>query len=237
MSPHSTKPAPETKPARPAPPPDLIDSLAVQFAAAQGESNRERGDEIAAQVLEILPAARERLEEVASTVNGAPRAGEITYEQQRGLDRRISDLSAVVEAAERFEARAREATGEKRPKTGGEGGGGGQRRRNPKRLSLWNRFEMMQSVIFDAPVQTAAQRLVLVTIAGRVHHTRGYAWPSIRKLAKWTGLAPSTVQRALAGLVEHRIIRKIPRGNRQTTRYIINAADWPRQEELGFDDE
>lgn len=75
-------------------------------------------------------------------------------------------------------------------------------------------------------IQTIAtisrEKLVLWAIANRAGKD-GRCWPSLKKLAADTGLSLATVKRALSGLEEKGIIRRIPQhadGGRQTVSII-----------------
>ena len=70
------------------------------------------------------------------------------------------------------------------------------------------------------------ERLVLIYLADHCNEEKGYAWPSIKRLAKRTGMGQSTVKRAVATLELMGLVRvsrqsKVVDGARFSNRYYL----------------
>lgn len=74
----------------------------------------------------------------------------------------------------------------------------------------------------------ARERLVLIYLADHCNEEKGYAWPSIKRLSKRTGMGQSTVKRAVAALELMGLIRvsrqsKMVDGSRFSNRYYLSC--------------
>lgn len=85
-------------------------------------------------------------------------------------------------------------------------------------------FGMFQADMFESGLAGevgANPFFIWLAIKAHADFQTGEAWPSIRRLAEITRLAPNTVQKAIATLESARLLRVSKKGNQKTsTRYV-----------------
>lgn len=86
-----------------------------------------------------------------------------------------------------------------------------------------------QPSIAARAMSSPAQRLVLLNLADRARDGTWRAWPSIERIARDTGMAPSTVRSAIRQLEKRGLVATIPvkGGKHITNEYVLMVDENP----------